>query len=232
MNRFEFGNHAFPSGRLFGPATRLILPSMRTSWIWSLPVAGVFYVAGVVLRGRFADPHAPGDFVARAGAPLFPVSYLLIMVAAALSMLGYIALRDQLRDRLGSAAMVLSVVGLHFLTAFFGVMAITYPAFASAVLEGDSSALAIAIRATSSPVTLVVMGLSSLNVFGHVLFAVALWRTARPLKPAGVLLVLAPIMQLVPWIYPVEILGCVLLCLSGLWIAAGASRAGAAAVLA
>ncbi len=134
-------------------------------------------------------------------------------------MAGYVALRDCLRDRIGSAALPLSIVGLNFLTAFFGVMAIAYPKLAGAYLQGDSGAVQIAAQAVGSPTTLAVMGLTGINVIGLVLFAIAMWRTGWMPKGASLFFVVGPLMQLVPWVYPVEILGCVLVLVSGLWIA-------------
>jgi hypothetical protein len=189
-------------------------------------LGGLFYTAGVLLRGPFADPQslAPHAFAARAGTATFPVSYLLIVLASGLAMFGFVGMRDRLQHRLAPLAMVLSIVGLHFLTAFFGVMAIAYPAIAAAYTGGDRDAVTIAARALSSPVTMTIMAVVSLNVLGHVLFAVAMWRSAGLSRTAAVLFVLAPIGQLLPFIYPVEILGCALLAISGFWIAGALSR--------
>jgi hypothetical protein len=188
--------------------------------IWSLPIGGLFYTAGVLLRGPFANPLGPpAEFVARAGASVFPVAYLLIMVASGLALVGYVGLRDQLGHRLGQVAMALSMVGLSVLTAFFGVMAIVYPVLAGAHTAGDPAAVALAAQAMQSPPALAVLGLVSLSLVGHVLFAIGLWRTGWMPKPAAVLFVAAPVMQMITLVYPVEILGCVLLAVSGFWFA-------------
>jgi hypothetical protein len=184
---------------------------MSRKWLWSLPAAGVLFVAGVVSRGEFANPAHAAEFAERASRAVFPFSYLLILAASALMLIGYVALRERLR--LGPAAMVLSIVGLHFLAAFFGVMAITYPSFAA-----EPASIAVAARAMSSPAVLVVMAMTSLGIVGHILYAVAMWRTPG-MKLAAVPFVLAPIGQLVPFVYPVEILGCALALVSGAIIA-------------
>jgi hypothetical protein len=183
---------------------------MKTRWLWSLPAAGLLYVVGVVSRGEFANPANAADFAARAGRAVFPLSYLLILLASALMLIGYVALGERLR---APAATVLSIIGLHFLAAFFGVMAITYPAFAHA------GAVALAAQAMNSPATLVVLAMVGLNVLGHVLFGIAMWRTTFIPKAAIAPFVLAPVLQLIPFIYPLEILGCALALVSGALIA-------------
>jgi hypothetical protein len=94
----------------------------RLTALVALPVAGALFLAGVIARGPFAQPSlgAPA-FAERATGATYGLAYLLITAAAALSLLGYGALRERLGGRLATMAMTLSVVGLVFLVPLFGV---------------------------------------------------------------------------------------------------------------
>jgi hypothetical protein len=177
--------------------------------LYALPISGLLYVSGVLLRGRFASPAVgdPGAFVERTTRDVYPIAYLVLMGAAAAAVLGYAALHERVRGRLGGAAMITSIIGTVFLTAFFGVMALGYPQL-GASYAGDPGAIDTAAAIAQSRVTLAVAAMIGVGVIGHVLFAIALWPRGGTVRIASIVFVAAPVMQLIPQVYPVEILGC------------------------
>lgn len=193
--------------------------------MFMLPAAGSLFLAGVVLRGPFATPTiGAAAFVERATSPRYGTCYLLITAAAALSVLGYIALRERLGGRLASAAAMASVVGLVFLVPLFGVSGVAFPALGRAYAAGDHAAVAAAADAFGSPATVVLLGVTALNVLGHILFAAAAWRARWIPRIACLPLGAATAMMCVPTVYPVEIAGCAAFLVAGLAIALAAQR--------
>ncbi len=66
--------------------------------------------------------------------------------------------------------------------------------------------------------------MTGFNVVGQLLFAVGIWRTPGLSKLSAILFVLAPVGMLMPFLYPVELLGCTLYLVAGAMLAAAVAR--------
>jgi hypothetical protein len=190
--------------------------------ILALPAAGALFLAGVGSRGPFAIHSAGAQaFIERATSPLYGVCYVLVTCAAAISPLGYFALRQRLAGRLPAVAMALSVFGMVSLVPLFGVSGVAYPALGR-IAASTPAALTAAAYAMESKTALVLLGLATMGWVGHILFAVAAWRSGWIPKLAVPPFAIAPILMSLPIIYPAEITGCALFLISSALIARAA----------
>ena len=193
--------------------------------IIALPVAGLLYLGGGLLRGAYVlpTPTTATAFAQWATRPLCTIGYAVLICAAVCSIFGYFALASRLASSLSSTAAVLSIVGVAFLVALFGSTITMLPALGQAALDGNASALAIAEHSLSNTTLRVIGGMISLNIFGHLLFAVSMWRTDGMPKVAAPLFVIAPIGMCMPFVYPIELTGFVLYLVSTIMIARAVS---------
>jgi hypothetical protein len=190
--------------------------------ILALPAAGALFLTGVGARGPFAIPSAGAQaFIERATSPQYGVCYVLITCAAALSTVGYFALRQRLAGRLAMAAMALSVFGMVSLVPLFGVSGVAYPALGR-IAAGAPAALTAATYALESKTTLVLLGFATLGWVGHILFAVAAWRSGWVPRMAVPPFAISVILMSLPTIYPAEIAGCALYLIASALIARAA----------
>jgi hypothetical protein len=113
---------------------------------------------------------------------------------------------------------------MEFVVALFGAAVVAQSALGGAFLAGDASAIETATTLFSGGALAGIGALTSLNVVGHVLFAIAIWRSQDLPKLAAVTFVLAPIGMLMPFVYPVELTGCALYLASGALLARAARR--------
>ena len=188
---------------------------MRRLGLWALPAAGLLYTLGVALRGRFVVPKATNAaaFSSWASTARYSVSYWVVIAAAVLAIVGYVALDRRLASRLSGAASLLAVAGAGVLLALFGVLLVAFPAAANA---GGTT---VAVKAYSRATPLEI--LASLNIAGHLLFAVALWRRSAVVRAGAVAFAAAPILQAIVSSYPVELVGQVLFLLGAAAIVVG-----------
>jgi hypothetical protein len=193
-------------------------------WVSFLPIAGALYLTGVLIRGPFATPSIGADrFAARASSPAYGAAYVLITAAAALSILGFVSLRERLGGRLGTAAFAFATVGLVFLVPLFGVSGVAFPALGHAYAAGAGPVMAAAKTAANGRVAMIFFGLASLGSIGHGLFAVASWRRRGAWRVAAIPFGVAPILMCIPFVYALEIAGCALFLVAGTMLARAAS---------
>jgi hypothetical protein len=186
-----------------------------------LSVAGLLFFVGCLVRGaHIFPPAATADrFAPWATRPAYAAGYFILIAGVSLSVIGYGALRARLGGGLATAAMACAVVGAQFLLVLFGGALILSPAAAGAYLAGDHGAVEMAEHALAGPTVRAVSGLIAVNIIGHVLFAIALWRAHPPSRIAAVPFVLAPIFLCLPSYYPIELAGGVLFLVAGLLLA-------------
>jgi hypothetical protein len=197
----------------------------RPTFIYALPAAGALYLTGVLVRGPFAAPGlGAGPFVERATSSFYGVAYLLVTAAAALSVLGYLALRELLPGSLARAGATLAIVGLVFLVPLFGVSGVAYPALGRAYVAGDHAVVAAAADAFDSFPVKILFAVTALGWVGHVLLAVVLWRTPWVSKLAVVPFAVATVLMCLPTVYAIEIAGCALFLVAGAILARAVAR--------
>jgi hypothetical protein len=195
----------------------------RRRALFALPVAGLGFLVGCLVRGQYVlaspAPASAARFAGWVTAPRFFVGYFILIGAASTSMFGYSALAGHLGSRIGRAGLVASVVGMEFVVALFGAAVVAQSALGAAFLAGDASAIETATTLFSRGALLGIGASTILNVIGHVLFAIAIWRSQDLPKLSAVTFVLAPIGMLMPFVYPVELTGCALYFASGALLA-------------
>jgi hypothetical protein len=200
----------------------------------ALPAAGLLFLLGCLVRGAHIFPSAAtaGRFAEWSTRNAYAAGYFILIGAVSLSVFGYVALERRLGGRLARIASVLSVVGMQFLLVLFGAALILSPAAGAAHLAGDGAAIALAAGALERSAAVGVELLIALNIVGHGLFAVAIWRSGAFSKAAIVPFVLAPVMLCLPFYYPVELLGGVMFLLAGVLLIGRAEPARVAGRLA
>jgi hypothetical protein len=121
--------------------------------------------------------------------------------------------------------MVLSILGFSLLLSFTGIVTYAIPALAQAYLKGQQNALQMTDALFNGEVFAVVT-LSGLLIFlGFVFFGVAIWRSERLPRWAGVILAVSGLLLGWPANVPViSLLGTLLAVIAGVWIALGVWR--------
>jgi hypothetical protein len=191
-----------------------------------VPAAGLLFLVGCLVRGAYVLPSAETaeSFARWTTRPLFLVGYLILIAAATTSLFGYRALAARLATRGARVAMVTATVGVAFLLALFGAAVVVQAALGRAHLAGDAGAIEIAASTFSTGPLVVIGAMTVWNVVGHVVFAVGVWRTPGLPKLGALLFVLGPIGMLMPFFYPVELLGCAFYLLGGGLLAGALGR--------
>jgi hypothetical protein len=191
-----------------------------------VPAAGLMFLVGCLVRGAYilASPATAQSFALWTTRPSFTVGYFVLIAAATTSVFGYRALALHVGMRGSRVAMVASIVGVQFLLALFGAAVVVQSALGRAYLAGDTTAITTASAAFSGGALVGIAAMTVFNVLGHLLFAVRIWRTPGLSKVSAVLFVLAPIGMLMPFLYPVELLGCTLYLVAGALLAAAVGR--------
>jgi hypothetical protein len=210
--------------------------------ILALPLTGVLYGVGIALRGApIADARSPGfsaaDFAAVAGGAGYRAGWIMLVAGTVLLVFGYLALFGQLADdrsaRSVLPAMIMTVSGVTLSVGVFGVFAFGYPAIADQYAAGETSTTNL-IKAVASGALGPYSSVGGLlYLVGTSWFAVAIWRSGRPYRWAGVLLpvyyllLLAPVFGLgTDLAYVLEFIGAGVLTAAGLVLSARASGIG------
>lgn len=164
----------------------------------ALPLTGVLYGIGLVLRGSplanagSADSSA-NDFAATAGSASYQAGWILLLVGTVLLVFGYLALCAQLavgQSPQGALpGMILTASSITLPVGVFGVFAFGYPAIADRYTAGDTgtSTLLKAIADGALTPYSSVGGLPYLA--GTTCFAVSIWVCLQMGRrtPSGVL---------------------------------------------
>lgn len=204
-----------------------------------LPLCGLLYGIGALLRGEIISPIHPlvvdrQAFAEWVTAPGFTAGWLLIIFAVTADVFGIVALYAFLYRsrvaRLAFAGMALTVIGDVLYEAYLGVHAFTWPQAGALYLRGIEAAYEVVDIGYNTPAATVVGLMSSLGyTIGSIVIAVALWRSGFFARWAALAYgVHGPILGIPIMPFALELLGTVLLLVSGTAIVARVWRRDAA----
>jgi hypothetical protein len=197
--------------------------------VLNLPVAGLIFTIFIWLRGPYVDPAVdPEGFARAATSQWFTFSWLAIMAGLVLLIFGYFSLyfyvflAERPLSRPAFVAMALAGAGIAASIPLGGFMAFAAPAIGELYLQGQESVMQVAVNATGGLPTLLVMVPAGLcGTAGAVLFGVVVWRSGTlPRWTAVPFGLQAPLLAFTATLsFPAEVLGAVLLLVSGAGIA-------------
>jgi len=210
--------------------------------ILALPLTGLLYAMGLVLRGSpVADARSAGfsaaDFAATTSTASYQAGWIVLIAGTVLLVFGYLALYTQLTSGPPAPSalppMILTVGGLTLSVGVFGAFALVYPAIAARHAAGDTGMADLLTAVTGDAF----MSYSSvgglLYLAGTIWFALTIWRSAPPYRWAGTLLpvyyllLLAPVFGLDATLaYVLEFLGVGVLTAAGVLLTAQARGTG------
>jgi hypothetical protein len=200
----------------------------RIRWgMLAVAASGVVTGGTILVRGPFADPaFDPAAFAEIAGSTRFVVYSVGTVIGVLLGVYGFIALYAYLAStaravaRLAFWGMVFNV-GLVLLVPSLGVYAFAGPPVSELYQVDPQRAIALAKGFGGGAYLPLILIQAVAYCVGSLLFGIAIWRSRTLPRWAGVLFFLqAPLIQFVPLIsYAGEILGALMLAVSGVWIA-------------
>lgn len=196
-------------------------------FLWALPLAGLLFIIGIILRGPSLDPSLdPDRFAQAAAAAPAATAWLAIFIGMVSELLGFWALYAYLTDdgmeRPAFWGMIFSLIGVALILPLIGFMGLAAPVVGRLYLQGQPEAMGVAIAMAAAGPALVVAGVSGLTyTAGSILFGVALWRQGNVPKWLVIGYALqAPLLSFVAlFSFTAEVLGAVLLVASSGWIA-------------
>lgn len=211
---------------------RVHISSRIRLFLWALPLAGLLFTIGIILRGPSLDPSLdPDRFAQAAVAAPAAMAWLTIFIGMVLELLGlwalYAYLADDSTEKLAFWGMIFGLIGVALILPLIGFMGLAAPVAGRLFLQGQSDAISVAVAMAATGPALVVAGLSSLTyIVGSILFAVALWRHGAIPKWVVIAYALqAPLLSVVAlFSFAAELLGAVLLVVSSGWIARRAGQ--------
>jgi hypothetical protein len=198
--------------------------------ILALPVAGLLATVSGLIPGAWTDPSVDPSGFAKASANValanmigIPIAILLPIGTLAL----YLFMAGTAADRLTLSALLLLFAGLGLFMPFAGIFAFAAPVLGRDYLNGDTNAINVITESTrvSNPSALV-FGATGvfLLVISSILVAIAIWKSHRLSRWAGILYAIAIPLSVDPlYVYQpiVAVLGGLLLSVSSGWIAIG-----------
>lgn len=207
--------------------------------IWGIPVSGLLFCVSILLRGKVYDPAAnPQEFIRFATAPLFQAGATWNLFNFVVLFAGVLALCFYLveHSRLATAKMALGLLFIaHCLTfCYLGQLAFIYNKTAMMAGSGNPDILSLFDLSKNSAILPVVIVNSLSYLAGVGLLFAAMWKSKLFSRMSSLLLAVSFVcVGLIPpamlSIYPditraSEMLGNVLLVISGLLIAKSANQ--------
>jgi len=197
--------------------------------VLALPIAGLFWTVGILLRGApnstAVDPAATASVL---GSANYIAGWLAITIGEVLLLLGFPALYAVLNSRnagrLAFAGVTLSLLGTGLLLPLFGITTFTYATAGQLYLAGQTGAMTVVDNTFGGPLIPFVMVGALCYSAGAIIFGIASWRSR--LVPAWVAVAFAlhaPLAN-VPLTQISELLGGVLLAISGAVLARSAMQ--------
>lgn len=195
-------------------------------FLWALPLAGLLFTIGIILRGPSLDPSLePDRFAQAAVAAGAATAWLIIFIGMVLELLGfgalYTYLADDTSERPAFWGMIFSLIGVALILPLMGFMGLAAPVVGRLYLQGQPEVMSVAVVMAADGPALVVAGVSGLTyIAGSILFAVALWRQGNVPKWLIIAYALqAPLLSFAAlFSFAAELLGAVLLVASSGWI--------------
>jgi hypothetical protein len=177
-------------------------------------IAGLFYLAGLLVRGQFVNTADGAAFARWSGSPTFSWAWVLLAMGSITEVISfwplYLRVTRTRASRLGFFGALLSFLdravwaGLQILMAFAPAV---FGGFLADLMNAPAPFLAL-------------FALSQLGILGNVGLAVALWRSRMAPPWVAVLYALhLPLLATAMISYPVELLGPLVLLVSGGWFA-------------
>jgi hypothetical protein len=201
--------------------------------ILAFPASGLLAVVSSLIPGAWTDPSVdPGGFSRAAGnvalANMIGIPTAILLPIGALAL--YLSLVGTPAENWALGALLLLFAGLGLFTPFAGIFAFAAPVLGRDYLNGDTNAINVITESTRvSNTSALVFGATAvvLLIIGSILVAVAIWRSQRLPRWAGILYAIATPLSVDPfYVYQpmVAVLGGVLLFVSSGWIAVGVIR--------
>jgi hypothetical protein len=195
--------------------------------LWTLPLAGLLFAIGILMRGPSIDPAAAPDRFAQAvTAANATTAWLLIFAGMNLELPGlwalYATISERRSTRAGFWGFILSLLGISLILPLIGFMALAAPTVGQLYLQGQQEVMAVAVAMTAGNTALIVSALSGLAyTVGSMLLAVVLWRQQLLPRPLAVAYALQAPLLVIAALFSVtaELAGALLLVLSSGWIA-------------
>jgi hypothetical protein len=190
------------------------------SGLIALPLSGLLFALGILLRGSAGDLTDPVAYVLRAAtSPYYVPGWTMILVGFVLQLYGafglYRYLTYQAENGIAFLAFVLRIVGIALGLPLVAFLAVDAPAIADLAQQGIQEVIAVAEANFTSALGLALLGVASGGAsIGLILFAIAIWRDGRLPKWTVVLLVLALPLLAFPVTLASEFLGALLLLIS------------------
>ncbi|MBV7338050.1 hypothetical protein KFU94_59460 [Chloroflexi bacterium TSY] len=204
-----------------------LMPRIRWG-IWGLPLAGLCFLIGLLLRGEPANDAAtdPTHFAQAVTAPSYIIGWSFLIFGMVLLIFGYLALYGYLAstpvERRASFALLLSVTGTALQIGFFSILSFVAMAIGQNYLAGQTGGIDVMSTLFAGPLIIYLAVATLLYLVGTVMFAVAIGgsptlpRWTGILLPVYYLLFLAPAFQLTGITsLIIESLGAALLILAG-----------------
>lgn len=196
-------------------------------FLWALPLAGLLFIVGIILRGPSLDPSLePDRFAQAAVAAPAAAAWLAIFIGMVVELIGFWALYAYLAadalERPAFWGMIFSLIGVALILPLMGFMGLAAPVAGNLYLQGQQAVMEVAVAMVAAGPALVVAGVSGLTyIAGSILFAVALWRQGNVPKWLVIAYALqAPLLSFAAlFSFAAELLGAVLLVASSGWIA-------------
>ena len=194
--------------------------------LWTLPLAGVIGLIGVLLRGPYGIPAPDTDkWAAAAVEPVFTTAQILILIGYVLPFLGlwalYSYLRKQKHEPMAFWGFMLSVWGTALALPALGIAAFAGPLAARLYQAGSADAAQMIADALTGTGYAVSITSALCYIIGPALLGAAMWRSGTIPKWVGLLFALHGIcLSLGFGMYPVLLIGWVMFVVSCGWLAA------------
>ena len=200
----------------------------------ALALSGLFFALGIVLRGE-VDMADPESFIRVADSAAYVPGWTMILVGGVLNLYGFFGLYRYLTYQADSmiafVAFVLNVAGIALFLPLATFFAVNGPVIAELYQQGNQEVIAVVEANFESGLGMALLVVSSVvGIIGVILFAIAIWRHGRLPKWTGVLFALSLPLLAFPVTFTTELLGAVLLLISGgvialkVWQESGAGR--------
>jgi hypothetical protein len=206
--------------------------SSRIRWsLLTLVVGSVLGIVGLLIRGPIPLPNMDVDAWAQAVTGDFYFwAQVIIIIAYVLPYFGFWALFATLSrvgrvEKLAFWGFMGSILGTSLALPTLGIFAFISPSLAHRYLNGDTQIPEIITQvATGQPAIINLTG-GTIYLLGTVLLGIAVWRSGIISKWVGVLIALHGLLLVLGFaIFPVLVLGWVLLLCAGLWVYFGVDK--------
>jgi hypothetical protein len=198
----------------------------RTSLaLWTIPVAGVFAIVALSIRGPLRLPvDGSSDWLATVSQSFYMPAQILLIVAYFLPFFGFVAIYRYLStspriEPLARLGLVFSLMGTALALPALGIVSFVAPALGQSLTLQPADATLILTDSLTGPGLFVSLLAGILYTLGPLFLGVAIWRSEVLSKAAALLFASHGILLSLGFsMFPALILGWTLLALSGICI--------------